>query len=126
MIGVFKMLITQYIALVVIFSMGATVVNEAIHLNNNKTTDLQEEQTLWTQYLFEVLDDFDQWNQCVETKEAAIGLIAEIDDMCYTLFKSHISINITKDEFNRLSIGQTKAFIQQLIDQIRLDVQRFV
>ena len=126
MIGVFKMLITQYIALVVIFSIGATVVNEAIHLNNNKTTELQEEQTLWTQYLFEVLDDFDQWNQCVETKEAAIGLIAEIDDMCYTLFNNHITINITKDEFNRLSIGQTKAFIQQLIDQIRLDVERFV
>lgn len=126
MIGVFKMLITQYIALVVIFSIGATVVNEAVRLNNNKTTELQEEQTLWTQYLFEVLDDFDQWNQCVETKEAAIGLIAEIDDMCYTLFKNHITINITKDEFNRLSIGQTKAFIQQLIDQIRLDVQRFV
>lgn len=120
------MLITQYLALVVIFSIGATIVNEAIHLNNNKTTELQEEQTLWTQYLFEVLDDFDQWNQCVETKEAAIGLIAEIDDMCYTLFKNHITINITKDEFNRLSIGQTKAFIQQLIDQIRLDVQRFV
>ena len=126
MIGVFKMLITQYIALVVIFSIGATVVNEAIHLNNNKTTELQEEQTLWTQYLFEVLDDFDQWNQCIETKEAAIGLIAEIDDMCYTLFNNHITINITKDEFNRLSIGQTKAFIQQLIDQIRLDVERFV
>ena len=119
------MLITQYIALAMIFSIGATVVSEAFHLNNNKTTEPQE-QSLWTQYLFEVLDDFDQWNQCIETKEAAIGLIAEIDDMCYTLFKNHITINITKDEFNRLSIGQTKAFIQQLIDQIRLDVQRFV
>ena len=125
MIGVFKMLITQYIALAMMFSIGAIVVSEAFHLNNNKTTEPQK-PSLWTQYLFEVLDDFDQWNQCIETKEAAIGLIAEIDDMCYTLFKNHITINITKDEFNRLSIGQTKAFIQQLIDQIRLDVQRFV
>lgn len=70
-----------------------------------------------------VLDQFEQWNQTIQTKEGALDLLGSLDEFCINVFGNHVKFNISKDEFYRLSIDQVKLFISQLIKQIRIDSQ---
>lgn len=69
--------------------------------------------------ILELLDQFDQWNDVIETKEGYHDLLVVLNDICVNIFNTKISVNITQDEFNRLSNQQTQQCISQLIDQIR-------
>ena len=75
-----------------------------------------------TDEIVEVLDQFDQWLLIADTKEALMDLLYNLNEFTTNTFNNRIQFNITKDEFNRMSVDQVKAFITQLLDQIRNDV----
>lgn len=75
-----------------------------------------------TDQIIEVLEQFDQWLLIADTKEALMDLLYNLNEFTTNTFNNRIQFNITKDEFNRMSVDQVKAFITQLLDQIRNDV----
>lgn len=87
-----------------------------------KQTSTKVRSTNLTDEIVEVLDQFDQWLLIADTKEALMDLLYNLNEFTTNTFNNRIQFNITKDEFNRMSVDQVKAFITQLLDQIRNDV----
>ena len=69
-----------------------------------------------------MVEQFDQWLSIADTKEALMDLLYNLNEFTTNTFNNRIQFNITKDEFNRMSVDQVKAFITQLLDQIRNDI----
>ena len=88
----------------------------------NKQTTTKVRSTNLTDEIVEVLDQFDQWLLIADTKEALMDLLYNLNEFTTNTFNNRIQFNITKNEFNRMSVDQVKAFITQLLDQIRNDV----
>lgn len=88
----------------------------------NKQTSTKVRSTNLTDEIVEVLNQFDQWLLIADTKEALMDLLYNLNEFTMNTFNNRIQFNITKDEFNRMSVDQVKAFITQLLDQIRNDV----
>lgn len=87
-----------------------------------KQVSTKVHSTNLTDEIVEVLDQFDQWLSIADTKEALMDLLYNLNEFTTNTFNNRIQFNITKDEFNRMSVDQVKAFITQLLDQIRNDV----
>lgn len=88
--------------------------SQPLKKEDKKTTSLTNE-------INDVLDQFEYWLQIANTKEALNDLLININDFTVNVFGNQIHSNITKDEFNRMSIDQVKEFISQLLTQIRVD-----
>ena len=87
-----------------------------------KQVSTKVHSTNLTDQIIEVLEQFDQWLLIADTKEALMDLLYNLNEFTTNTFNNRIQFNITKDEFNRMSVDQVKAFITQLLDQIRNDV----
>lgn len=66
-----------------------------------------------------LIDKLEEWNSIIETKEGARDLLAVLNEICVNVFDTKLNVNITQDEFNRMSMNQTKASIQLVLDQLR-------
>lgn len=87
-----------------------------------KRVSTKVHSTNLTNEIIEVVEQFDQWLSIADTKEALMDLLYNLNEFTTNTFNNRIQFNITKDEFNRMSVDQVKAFITQLLDQIRNDI----
>ena len=100
------------------------IVNDYLHQYQQFKFDQvkQEHNYDLTNQMIELLDQFDQWNSIIETKEGFRDLLGVLNDLCVRVFDTNIEVNITEDEFNRMSIQQLQLSVDQLIDQIRYQI----
>ena len=101
--------------------MIAMIINDYLHQYQQfKVNQVKQEHNYdLTNQMLELLDQFDQWNSIIETKEGFRDLLGVLNELCVRVFDSSIEVNITEDEFNRMSIQQLQLSVDQLIDQIR-------
>lgn len=97
------------------------IINDYLHQYQQcKVNQVKQEHNYdLTNQMLELLDQFDQWNSIIETKEGFRDLLGVLNELCVRVFDSSIEVNITEDEFNRMSIQQLQLSVDQLIDQIR-------
>lgn len=100
------------------------IINDYLHQYQQFKIDQVKQQHNYdlTNQMLELLDQFDQWNSIIETKEGFRDLLGVLNELCVRVFDTSIEVNITEDEFNRMSIQQLQLSVDQLIDQIRYQI----
>lgn len=70
----------------------------------------------------DVLDQYDHWIDAITTKDSALQMLASFDHFTTNVFNTHVSCNLTKDEFDHISINQLKTFLHDMVNQLRGDL----
>lgn len=88
--------------------------NDDVNCTDNRFDDIVD--------VLDVLDQYDHWVNAITTKDAALQMLASFDHFTLTIFNTHVSCNLTKDEFDRISINQLKTFLRDMVNQVRGDL----
>lgn len=70
----------------------------------------------------DVIEQFEQWNEKLETKQAALGFYNQLNDVCNHLFHNPLKLMITKEEFDNLTLNAIKQLNREALKDLRRQI----
>nr|DAQ56306.1 MAG TPA: hypothetical protein [Caudoviricetes sp.] len=70
----------------------------------------------------DVIEQFELWNDRIETKQAALDFYHELNQVCNHLFHNPLKLMITHEEFNNLTLESIKQLNRDALSALREQV----
>lgn len=70
----------------------------------------------------DVIEQFELWNERIETKQAALDFYHELNQVCNHLFHNPLKLMITREEFNNLTLESIKQLNRDALATLREQV----
>ena len=67
----------------------------------------------------DVIEQFELWNDKIETKQAALDFYHELNQVCNHLFHNPLKLMITHEEFNNLTLESIKQLNRDALATLR-------
>ena len=67
----------------------------------------------------DVIEQFEVWNDKIETKQAALDFYHELNQVCNHLFHNPLKLMITHEEFNNLTLESIKQLNRDALATLR-------
>ena len=67
----------------------------------------------------DVIEQFELWNDKIETKQAALDFYHELNQVCNYLFHNPLKLMITHEEFNNLTLESIKQLNRDALATLR-------
>lgn len=61
---------------------------------------------------------FKQWNAAITTKQGFIDMYNQLNEYCLNVYNCPLTVNMTKEEFDRLSIESIRKLNDEALDQL--------
>ena len=70
----------------------------------------------------DVIDQFELWNDKLETKQAALDFYYQLNEVCNHLFHNPLKLMITHEEFNNMTLSAIKKLNKEALDTLRSQI----